>query len=155
MKKIFTLSGLLLAATAMNAQSSFSDGFETYTAGQYLATQSQAASGPWTTWSNAPGGTEDVLVANNDASTGTNSVYYSSTSASGGPTDCVLPFGGAYNTGTFQYEQDMKIASGKGGYFNFQATTTMGQLWALEVYFNQSGQFQMSNTNGVLLTGTF
>ena len=154
MKKFFTLSAVL-GVLALNAQSSFSDNFDSYTVGQYLAVQSQAASGPWTTWSNAPGGTEDVLISNTDASSGTNSVYYSSTSASGGPTDCVLPFGGSYNTGTFTYEQDMKLASNKGAYFNFQATTTMGQLWALEVYVNQSGQFQMSNTSGTFLTGTF
>lgn len=154
MKKFFTLAAIL-GAIAVNAQSSFSDGFEAYTAGQYLAVQSQAAAGPWTTWSNAPGGSEDVLVANSDASAGTNSVYYSSASANGGPTDCVLPFGGAYNTGTFQYQMDMKIESGKGAYFNFQGSTTMGQLFALETYVNQSGQFQIQNTNGVLLTGTF
>lgn len=151
MKKFFTLSGVMLAAIAMNAQVSFSDGFETYTVGQTLGPQSP----DWTTWSNADGGTEDVNVVNNDASIGSNSIYFSSTSASGGPSDVVLPFGGQYNTGTFQYEHDMKIATNKGGYFNFQANTTIGQLWALEVYFSQTGSFQMSNTNGVLLTGTF
>lgn len=67
----------------------------------------------------------------------------------------VLNFGGAHNTGTFVYEQDMMIESGKGGYFNFQANTTIGQVWALEVYMSQTGAFQMSNTSGVFLTGTF
>lgn len=151
MKKFFTLSGAILTAFTLNAQVSFTDDFESYTVGQTLGPQSP----DWTTWSNADGGTEDVNVVNNDASSGANSIYFSSTSATGGPSDVVLNFGGAYNTGTFQYEQDMKIASTKGGYFNFQANTTIGQVWALEVYFNQSGQFQMSNTNGVLLTGTF
>lgn len=151
MKKIFTLTSVLFAAAAMNAQVSFSDDFESYTSGQTLGPQSP----DWTTWSNADGGSEDVNVVNNDASSGSNSIYFNSTSANGGPSDVVLNFGGAYNTGDFMYEQDMKIATGKGGYFNFQANTTIGQLWALEVYFNQSGQFQMSNTNGVLLTGTF
>ena len=155
MKKIFTLSAVICASLCVNAQVSFSDNFDAYTAGQYLAVQSQAVGGPWTTWSNAPGGTEDVLVSNTDASSGANSVYYSCSTASGGPTDCVLPFGGQYTTGTFVYEQKMKFASGKGGYFNFQADQVIGTLWALEVYVNQTGQFQMSNTNGTLLTGTF
>lgn len=151
MKKFFTLSGVILATLSASAQVSFTDDFEAYTVGQTLGPQSP----DWTTWSSADGGTEDVNVVNNDASSGTNSIYFSSTSATGGPSDVVLNFGGAYNTGTFQYEQDMKIASSKGGYFNFQANTTIGQVWALEVYFSQTGSFQMSNTNGVLLTGTF
>jgi hypothetical protein len=149
MKKLFTLSAALCATLCVNAQ--FSDDFEAYTVGQTLGPQSP----DWTTWSNADGGSEDCNVVNNDASSGTKSIYFSSTSASGGPSDVVLNFGGAHNTGTFVYEQDMKIESGKGGYFNFQANTTIGQVWALEVYFNQSGQFQMSNTSGVFLTGTF
>lgn len=151
MKKFFTLSGILISALAVNAQISFTDDFESYTVGQTLGPQSP----DWTTWSNADGGTEDVNVVNNDASSGTKSIYFSSSSASGGPSDVVLNFGGAHNTGTFMYEQDMKLDANKGGYFNFQANTTIGQVWALEVYINQSGQFQMSNTNGVLLTGTF
>lgn len=150
MKKLFTLSAVVCAALSLNAQT-FSDDFESYTAGQTLGPQSP----DWTTWSNADGGPEDCNVVNNDASSGTNSIYFSSTSSSGGPSDVVLNFGGAHNTGTFVYEQDMKIQSGKGGYFNFQANAVIGQVWALEVYINQSGGFQMSNTNGVLLTGTF
>lgn len=149
MKKLFTLSAALCATLCVNAQ--FSDDFESYTVGQTLGPQSP----DWTTWSNADGGSEDCNVVNNQASSGTKSIYFSSTSASGGPSDVVLNFGGAHNTGTFVYEQDMMIESGKGGYFNFQANTTIGQVWALEVYMSQTGAFQMSNTSGIFLTGTF
>ncbi|HTF04553.1 MAG TPA: hypothetical protein VK826_11025, partial [Bacteroidia bacterium] len=151
MKKIFTLSGIALLSLAVHAQTSHTDNFDGYTAGQALGPQSTS----WTTWSGAEGGTEDVLVVNNDANSAPNSLYFSSTSATGGPSDVVAYFGGQHNTGTFTYQQDMKLDANKGAYFNFQANTTIGQLWALEVYVNQSGAFQMSNTNGVLLTGNF
>lgn len=150
MKKLFTLSAVLCAALNANAQ--FSDNFDGYNLG-YLGPQSP----DWTVWSgvSGEGTTEDATVVNSDAASGAQSIYFSSTSSTGGPTDCVLNFGGAHNTGQFVYEQNMKIETGKGGYFNFQANTTIGQVWALEVYFNQSGNFQMSNTTGNFLTGTF
>lgn len=151
MKKIFTLAGVLTAAIAMNAQVSFSDNFDSYTAGQALGPQSP----DWTTWTNNDGGPDDCNVVSTQASSGANSIYLPSTTAGGGPSDVMLYFGGPHSTGTFIYEQDMMIESNKGGYFNFQADQTPGQTWALEVYFNQSGQFQMSNTSGIFLTGTF
>lgn len=152
MKKLITLSAVLCASLCVNAQASFTDDFESYTL-NYVGPQSA----DWTVWSGVggEGTTEDAMVVNNDASSGAQSIFFSSTSATGGPQDVVLNFGGEYTTGTFVYEQDMKIQSGKGGYFNFQADQVIGTLWALEVYISQTGQFQMSNTNGVLLTGTF
>ncbi len=152
MKKLFTLSAALCASLCINAQVSFSDNFDAYTLA-YVGPQSA----DWTVWSGVSGeGTvEDAMVVNTDASSGTQSIFFTGSTAGGGPQDVVLNFGGEYTTGTFVYEQKMKIQSGKGGYFNFQADQVIGTLWALEVYINQSGQFQMSNTNGVLLTGTF
>jgi len=152
MKKLFTLTAIICFALGANAQSTFSDNFDGYTL-NYLGPQSSS----WSVWSGAggEGTTEDVMVVNTQSSSGSQSIYFNGTSASGGPTDAVAFFGGQHNTGTFVFQQNMMIESGKGGYFNFQANTTLGQLWALEVYFNQNGNFQMSNTNGVFLTGNF
>ncbi|MBC8185076.1 hypothetical protein H8E88_28615 [candidate division KSB1 bacterium] len=58
---------ILLAATALclvafNAYSQtllFEDNFDAYTAGEFLAQQSEN----WTTWSDAPGGDEDALIS--------------------------------------------------------------------------------------------
>jgi hypothetical protein len=154
MKKIYTIAtAALLSTTALIGQASFADDFESYTVGQYIGTVSPN----WTTWSGANGGTEDTQVNNtmNNTIGGSKSVHYSSTAATGGPQDCVLPFGGQYNTGTFMYSMDIFVTTGQGAYFNFQANTTLGQLWALEVYMPQTGTFYMTNTNGQLLTGTF
>ncbi len=153
MKKLFTLSAVVCLALGANAQTTFSDNFEGYTLNQYVGPQAPE----WTVWSGAggEGTTEDAYVVNTQASSGTQSLRFAGTTAAGGPQDVVAYFGGQHNTGTFMYEQDMFIESGKGGYFNFQANTVIGQVWALEVYFNQAGNFQMSNTSGTFLTGTF
>ncbi len=151
MKKLYTLIGVTLFSSAMFAQS-FSDDFESYTVGQYIG----AVSPNWTTWDNITGGPEDTQVNNtmNNTPSGANSVHYVSTVANGGPQDCVLPFGGQYNTGHFVYQMDMFIEPAKGAYFNFQANTAIGTLWAMECYMNQLGDMYMSNTNGQLAQTT-
>lgn len=150
MKKTFTLFGTLAFALTMSAQVSFSDDFEGYTSGAYIGPNSP----DWTTWSGNQGGSEDVQVTTNQANSGTQSIYFSSTSSSGGPQDVVLPFGGQYNTGTFTYGMSMYFVTNKGGYFNFQANTTVGQLWALECYFTQNGIMTLRNTDGIFMVDT-
>jgi hypothetical protein len=152
MKKLYTLAAATLLCSAMFAQASFSDDFEGYTVGQYIG----AASPNWTTWSGASSTSEDTQVNNtmNNTPSGANSIHFVSTTTGGGPQDCVLPFGGQYNTGTFVYQMDVFIESNKGAYFNFQANTTLGQLWAMECYMNQLGDMYMSNTNGILAQTT-
>lgn len=151
MRRITTLLGLLCLGFGLQAQSTFSDDFESYSLGAYVA----QASPNWTTWSGASGGPEDAQTVNTTASSGTQSIYFLSTSASGGPQDLVLPFGGQYTTGQFHYEMDMFVTTGQGAYFNFQANTTIGQLWALEVHMNQAGTLILTNTNGTYLTTTY
>ncbi len=152
MKKIYTLIGAVLFSSALLAQSSFSDDFESYNVGDYLGPQPQ-----WTTWSGASSTTEDTQVNNvmNNTPSGSKSAYWSSTIATGGPQDCILPFGGAYNTGTFTYQMDMYVEANKGAYFNFQGNVTPGQSFAMECYMPQTGAFTMQNTQGLLLTGNY
>ncbi|MFM2191829.1 MAG: hypothetical protein RLZZ118_786, partial [Bacteroidota bacterium] len=84
MKLKFIAFASLLASTSIQAQT-FSDNFDTYTVGAALGPQSPN----WTTWSGAQGGADDVNVTNTDAHSGSNSIYFSSTSASGGPADII------------------------------------------------------------------
>jgi hypothetical protein len=151
MKKLYTLAAATMLCSALVAQSSFSDDFESYAVGAYLGPQPQ-----WTTWSGASSGTEDTQVNNtmNNTPSGSQSVHYVSTAANGGPQDCVLPFGGQYNTGNFVYQMDIFIESGKGAYFNFQGSTTIGALYAMECTMNQNGDMYMNNTNGILAQTT-
>jgi hypothetical protein len=150
MKKIYALAAALCMSVALNAQS-FSDDFESYTVGNYLGSSST----DWTTWSGSSAGADDVTIVDDEAYSGTNSIYFFATSSGGGPDDVVLPFGAQYTTGRFQYEMMMYIPTGTGAYFNFQAQTTVGQEWALECTMNQDGDITISNTGGQLQTGTF
>lgn len=133
MKKI-TLVGSLLLSLLSQAQT-FTDNFDSYTAGSNLCPQSNGA---WTTWSNAPGGSEDVLVSNADAVSGANSIHFTSTSSTGGPTDLIRHFG-VLNTGQFSMEFNMKVATGAAAYFNLQKTATMGNTYTLDAMFGDNG----------------
>lgn len=124
-KSTILLSSLLIASSA-SAQL-FSDDFESYNVGDYVG----PASTEWTTWSGAEGGAEDVQVTDAQASSGSNSIYFSSTSANGGPQDVILDFGQQYTSGIFTFETDIYIDAGKNAYFNFQGTPTPGTTWAL------------------------
>lgn len=149
MKKTLLAVSALLSATGF-AQT-FSDNFDSYTAGQYMADQS---SGEWTTWSNAPGTTEDVMVSSADSYSGSNSVYFSTTAQGGGPTDLVRNFG-VLNTGQFSMEFNIKVESGKAGYFNFQRNATIGQTWAMDCFFNDDGTLTINNQAGLNFSGSY
>jgi len=150
MKKRSTLLFLsLFTVGSLFAQ--FTDNFDSYTAGGYLGIQS----GPWTTWSGAQGGAEDVQITTADANSAPNSVLFTSTAAAGGPQDVVLPFGGVRTTGQFSIGMAIKVQTNKGAYFNLQADATIGQTWALECQMLQNGNMTFGNTNGQLLATTY
>lgn len=149
MNKILLTLATTVATLAATAQ--FLDDFEGYTVGTYLA----ATSPDWDTWDGAPSGSDDVQVTNTDAHSGTNSIYFASSTASGGPQDVVLPFGGAYNTGNFVFEMWMRVEANKGAYFNFQADATPGQVWALETFFIDDGNLLVVSDAANVITGTY
>lgn len=150
MKKQLLLIGLLTSAVSFGQ--TFSDDFDSYTAGQYMAAQS---GGNWTTWSGAPGTAEDVMVSNADAASGANSVFFSTSASTGGPTDLVKNFG-VLNTGQFSIEWNMLVQSGKAGYFNFQRNATIGQVWSMDCFFTDAGDITILNqSGGTLFTGSY
>jgi hypothetical protein len=151
MKNRFLLLILIAAgALTVNAQS-FTDDFESYTAGSKLGPQSPQ----WTTWSVADGGNEDVNVVTTDAHSGTKSIYFSSTSTAGGPQDVVLPFGGPYTSGIFTFKSWFKVPTGKTAYFNFQAENTAGTTWAMDCYMNANGSLQINNQSKTYITASY
>ena len=129
----------------------FSDNFDSYTTGSAMAAQS---GGAWTTWSNAPGGTEDVLVSNANSVSGDNSVYFTTSVQAGGPTDLVKNFG-VMNTGQFSIEWNMLVESGKAGYFNFQRNATIGQTWAMDCFFADNGDLIINNQDGLNFNASY
>lgn len=152
MKKItFSVFATLGLISLSQAQTTFTDDFESYTAGDYIGSNSAT----WTTWSGTTGGTEDVQVTTAQAYSGNNSIYFNATSSSGGPQDVVLPFGGELNTGQFELSSYIYIPSNEGAYFNFQGTSTIGETWAISVQFVDDGNIYLYNDNGDVLTSTF
>lgn len=150
MKKIYALAFGLLSVTAIKAQ--FVDDFESYTAGEYLG----SASPVWRVWSaNGEGTTEDVKITEDDAASGTKSIHFTSTAANGGPQDVVLPFGGAFNSGLFDFTFKIKVMPGKSAYFNFQASETIGDAWAMDCNFNANGSLALSNQGVTYLNSTY
>ena len=150
MKKTF-LCVIGTMVSSLTYSQIFSDDFESYAPGSYVGPQSTS----WTTWSGTEGGAEDAQVTNNQASSGSNSIYLSSTSANGGPQDVVLDFGPLYNSGVFTFQSDFYVNSGKTGYFNFQASQTIGQTWALNVNFNAGDMYIDDGITSNLVVSTY
>lgn len=146
---------LILTATAISTGlcfgQTFSDDFESYNVGDYIGVNSST----WTTWSGSTGGTEDAQVTDNNANSGSNATYFSSTSANGGPQDVVLPFSAEYNTGTFSYSKSLFVETGKGAYFNLQESSTIGTVWAMDVTFNSDGTFNITSQGAAVFSGTY
>ncbi len=138
--------GLLLSASTFSQ--TFLDNFDAYTPGIKLGPQS---AGAWTTWSNAPGGTEDVNVSNAASSSPSNSLYFASTASTGGPTDLVRHFG-VLNTGQFVLDFNMKVNAGKAAYFNLQKTAVMGNTYALDAFFRDNGTLVFNQISGFSAT---
>ncbi|MEN9317452.1 MAG: hypothetical protein RL712_22 [Bacteroidota bacterium] len=135
---------LILFCTALIGSAfgqTFSDNFDAYAVGDNLAAKSTV----WETWSGPNGGTDDVKVTNTKAKSGSNSIYFQSTAANGGPSDVVLPFGGARTAGQFSLKMAMNVDAGKNAYFNFQEQTTVGKGYAIDVYFMEDKTLNINN----------
>ncbi len=111
----------------------FQDDFESYNVGDYLALNSDT----WTTWSNAPGTSEDAFVVDEQSSSPTKSVEVE------GSTDLILPMGNK-TSGRYQINMKYYVVSGMGAYFNIQHFEQPGIEWAYEVYFGATGDGYMN-----------
>ena len=138
-KQYLFIFGSLLIGNAFGQ--TFSDNFDSYASGDNLA----AKSAVWETWSSPNGGADDVKVTNTKAKSGSNSIYFQSTAANGGPADVILPFGGARNNGQFELKMNMNVDAGKNAYFNFQEQTTVGKGYTIDVYFNENKTLNINN----------
>ncbi len=134
---ILFISALMLASMASFAQAGKSasraniyvDDFESYANGDFLAV---ANPDWWTTWTNAPGGSEDAQITNTESSSPTNSFQVD------GTTDLILKLGDK-TAGKYEVNWNYMIPTGFAGYYNFQKTEAPGVEWASELYFNEDG----------------
>jgi hypothetical protein len=142
MNKIFLF--LMTFASFQLFGQSISDDFENYKAGDFIAKTNKT----WTTWTNKPGTGEDSQVSSEKAKSGTLSAKFSSTAASGGPTDLILPFFGNLTTtkdlGVFESTMWFFIPKDKTAYFNYQAKNPVGGVWAMDFNFDKDGTFRLA-----------
>ncbi len=104
------------------------DDFESYTVGNKLAVEAQAAGNDWwTTWSNNPGSAEDGVIAT-EGDTKCGHLTFNN--------DQVLLCGGI-ESGTYDLEFDIYIPQGKNGYFNILHNFNGGaSTWAMQAYLH-------------------
>jgi hypothetical protein len=132
MKRIlFTLTLIFSFSVLITAQQTvFFDDFESYIVGQQVACQNPT---DWTTWTNAPCGSEDAFCSSNFAYSGTKSFVIVPVN------DFVKPLN-AISSGKWELKWQMYIPNGKAGYINTLATFAgASSVWAMQAYFNVGG----------------
>jgi len=118
MKK-FLLFVACLSGTAAFAQ--YEEGFEDYTAGDYICVESDLFDiwpGGW------PGGIYDSQVDDSLAFEGVNSLKIEAQNVTGGPMDVLLNVG--KSEGNWSLDWEMLIPTGHSAYFNVQGTDVAG-----------------------------
>lgn len=129
---------------APSADPIIDDNFDSYTVGDHLA----QVSADWTTWSNAPGGTEDGVISDAQASSPSNSLLIEETN------DQVLIMED-YTEGVYVIEHDMYVPSGFCGYWNLQKTSSPGEEWGFQVQFDVTGEAIVDAGAAAALVYTF
>ncbi|MFA8299341.1 MAG: T9SS type A sorting domain-containing protein [Hyphomicrobiales bacterium] len=134
MKNItITLLTFLLTISMVKAQRVqdpkiiFSDNFESYEDGAYLA----GSSSNWTTWGNEPSGLEDPLIST-EQFIDTKSVKIIKNN------DLVYKLGNK-TSGEYEIDFSLFIKEGCGGYYNIQHYEKTGIEWAFNMYFSETG----------------
>ena len=112
------------------------DPFEDYTVGNKIAQDAIAHGNDWwTTWSNAPGGAEDGVVADFDGTQCGHLTYGN---------DQVLLLGDEEN-GNYDLEFDILVPEGKNGYFNIlHHFAGANSTWAMQCYLHMTNDGQTS-----------
>lgn len=140
----------LFLGSAWSQSILISEDFDSYTAGDLVA---QTAGLPWSTWSVAPGGSEDAAISDEQAYSGTNSFKVEGVAA-GGPTDLILRLGNR-TTGSYALSWFMYVPSGFGGYFNFQHNEVPGNgSWMADITFAPDGSIEYL-VNNVATAGSY
>jgi hypothetical protein len=125
----------------------FEDNFDSYTAGDFLCTQTT----DWIPWSNSPGSSDDCYVVDVQSNSPSNSIEIT------GASDIIHPFGDL-TVGNWGVSFMMYIEPTYGGYFNllheFTEWRNVRTEWALESYFGSTGSgfLHAGGTNAATFT---
>jgi len=108
------------------------ENFDALTVGGLVADQ---LGGMWTTWSGAPGGSEDAPVSDMYSNSPDNSFVIND-----GGIDLIYQLDVApIATGQWLYSHWMYVPTGYSGYFNVQTDPVPGTAWNLDLYFDDGG----------------
>ena len=131
MKKVSLLIAMI-AFVCGNAFAQMSYDFNDGVAGAKIA---QTYGDPWTTWSNAPGGSEDGVFDEAGGSMAAHFTYGN---------DQVVQLGD-HSTGVYDLEFDAYVPEGKNGYFNvLHHFAGSNSTWAMQVYMHMTNDGQNS-----------
>lgn len=152
MKKFtFLFIAIVFSLAGLQAQTlPYNDDFESYTVGGFIASQNPTW---WTTWSNAPGGSEDGEISAAFANSGANSVLLDAPTPSTA-SDLILKLGDR-TTGKYELKWMVYVETGKCGYYNIQHTQAPGTEWAMEVYFRTSGAGELLAGSSTAIAFTY
>jgi hypothetical protein len=120
-----------IAAFGLQAQTTlYETNFDMYTVGQGVALE---AGDPWTTWSEAPGGSEDPLISDTYSNTPSNSVHVVAGN------DAVLLLDDKVD-GRYKVTFNIYVPDGKIAYYNLLAVFAgASSEWGLQVFFDTGG----------------
>ncbi|MBQ6307132.1 MAG: T9SS type A sorting domain-containing protein [Bacteroidales bacterium] len=131
MKKVSLLIAMI-AFVFGNAFAQMSFDFNDGVAGAKIA---QTYGDPWTTWSNAPGGSEDGVFGEAGGTMAAHFTYGN---------DQVVMLGD-HSTGVYDLEFDAYVPEGKNGYFNvLHHFAGSNSTWAMQVYMHMTNDGQNS-----------
>ena len=147
--KQFLLPALLLTAGALQAQL-FTDDFEGYAVGDYIAVEGAPA---WAVWTAGQEGLDmDAQVSADTSQSGTQSLKIFGDIA-GGPMDIILIAG---LEGQYEVSFSMLVPEGNSGYYNVQENQVPGTAWAFECNLNGNGTVNYNIDGGAYtLDGAF
>lgn len=145
MKKLLLFLCGVFTIFSLNAQ--FTDDFEAYNVGDKLAEAAQAAGNDfWTTWSSAPGGSEDAVIADFE---GSKVAYFTYNN------DQVVLLGDK-TTGQWRVTFDIYVEEGNNGYFNMlHVFAGAGSEWGFECYINHPTEGSVLKAAGTSNSYTF
>lgn len=130
MRKIYFTIFAVILTYGLSGQVIISQNFDSFTAGSKVAS---SAGNPWSTWSSAPGGTEDGTISATQYSSASNSAYI----ANGN--DQVLLLGDK-TTGRYKFSFKIFVESGKLGYFNIlNDFNGNNSIWAMQAFMKSNG----------------
>ena len=149
MKKLSLLFAMIafLAGNVFAQTVLIDDDMEAYTVGNKIAVEAQAAGHDyWTTWSNAPGGSEDGVVAEMGGTKCGHLTYGN---------DQIVLLGGMESS-HYEVQFDMYVPTGKDAYNNIlHIFNGQGSQWATEVHYNHSTNGTQIEAGGNTYTFTF